>query len=166
MEQHNPSIRAMGWARSLPVSSGVRAGRRWAREHLAELGWTAQAPDTADSVVLTVSELITNAHIHARSDAVLVLTWDGECLHVSVHDSSTQLPRRGDAGAGATSGRGLAIVAALADDWQARPEPLGKTITASFHPVVAQAPAHPEATAPGLGTLGPPGADPPGPEPE
>ncbi len=141
MEPHAASIRALGWARSLPVSSGVRAGRRWALEHLEELGWTTQAPESADAVVLTVSELITNAHIHAHSDAVLVLTWDGECLHVSVHDSSTQLPRAGRSGSGATSGRGLAIVEALADDWQARPEPLGKTITASFHPVRTGQPA-------------------------
>ena len=138
MDGQQPALRAFGWARTLPVSSGVRAGRAWARRHLDELGWTEHAPETADAVVLTVSELITNAHIHARSDADLVLTWDGACLYVSVHDDSPQVPRPRAAGPDATSGRGMALVDALADDWQTRTDGRGKTVTACFHP-----PGHP-----------------------
>ncbi|MFJ4677436.1 MULTISPECIES: ATP-binding protein [unclassified Kitasatospora] len=134
MEGHDPALRAVGWARTLPVSSGVRTGRSWARRHLDELGWTARAPETADAVILTISELITNAHLHARSDANLVLTWDGSCLYVSVHDDSPRMPRPREAGSDATSGRGMALVDSLADDWQARPDGRGKTVIASFHP--------------------------------
>ncbi|GAA1078240.1 MULTISPECIES: ATP-binding protein [Kitasatospora] len=134
MDHRDNALRAMGWARTLPVSSGVRAGRAWARRHLDALGWTVHAPETADAVVLTVSELITNAHIHARSDADLVLTWDGSCLYVSVHDDSPQLPRPREAGPEATSGRGMRLVDALADAWQSRPDTRGKTVTACFHP--------------------------------
>ncbi|MFC1411808.1 ATP-binding protein [Streptacidiphilus sp. N1-12] len=136
------SIRAMGWARSFPASSGVRAGRRWALEHLEQLGWTTQAPETVDDVLLTVSELITNAHVHAHSDAQVVLTWDRECLHVSVSDSSTDLPAPRTADPDSVSGRGMAIVDALADDWEARPQARGKTIRACFHPPGSQLP-HP-----------------------
>lgn len=81
------SLRAVGWAQSFPVSQGVRAGRRWTRGHLVSLEWTENAPETVDAILLSVSELITNAHVHAASDAQLVLTWDSHCLHVSVHDS-------------------------------------------------------------------------------
>ncbi|MFJ8043337.1 ATP-binding protein [Kitasatospora sp. NPDC096147] len=128
------SMRATGWARSFPVSGGVRAGRRWTGEHLRALGWTEHAPDTADSVLLAVSELITNAHRHAGSDASLVLTWDGRSLEVSVHDSSPVLPVVRAPDATATGGRGIGIVAALADDWRTHPQSDGKTVTATFTP--------------------------------
>lgn len=86
-------MRAVGWAQSFLMSQGARAGRRWAREHLDSLEWAQNAPDLVDSVLLTVTELITNAHKHAHSDAQLVLTWDSTCLHVSVHDASPWLCR-------------------------------------------------------------------------
>ncbi|MFF2521057.1 ATP-binding protein [Streptomyces liangshanensis] len=128
------SLRAVGWARSFPVSGGVRAGRIWARGHLDSLGWCTDAPDTVDSVLLTVSELITNAHVHARSTAQLVLTWDSVCLHVSVHDSGQGTPVAREAGDSEPSGRGLAIVNALADSCETRNRADGKTVIACFHP--------------------------------
>ncbi len=128
------AVKAMGWAHSFPVAQGVRAGRQWTRDHLASLPWTADEPDTADAVVLAVSELLTNAHIHAHSDASLVLTWDGECLHVSVHDEDPTLPRQRDPEPGETSGRGVGIVRALADDLGTTCQRHGKTVTACFRP--------------------------------
>lgn len=128
------TMRAVGWAQSFPISQGVRTGRHWARRHLESLEWARTAPDTVDSVLIAVSELITNAHKHARSDAQLILTWDSTCLHVSVHDSSPQPPTPRDAGPGALGGRGMAIVDALADSWQHHPQRDGKTVTACFVP--------------------------------
>ncbi|GGV51615.1 hypothetical protein GCM10010495_81420 [Kitasatospora herbaricolor] len=139
-------MRATGWARTLPVASGVRAGRQWVRRHLEELGWTSTAPDTADAVVLIVSELVTNAHVHAGSSADLVLTWDGTCLYVSVHDSSSEAPRPREAGAEAVSGRGMALLEALADNWQTRTGDRGKTVTACFHPPGRPGHRNPETT--------------------
>ncbi|GHA10835.1 hypothetical protein GCM10010372_08390 [Streptomyces tauricus] len=132
-------VKAMGWAHSFPVSGGVRAGREWTREHLESLPWTAAEPDTVDAVVLTVSELLTNAHVHAHSDAHLVLTWDGDCLHVSVHDEDPTLPRQRDPAAGEVSGRGVGIVRMLADEWEMRCQRHGKTVTACFRPAGADA---------------------------
>ncbi|WP_059006352.1 ATP-binding protein [Streptomyces specialis] len=131
------SVRAVGWARSLPVSSGVRAARHWAREHLDALGWTREAPDTADAVLLAVSELVTNAHLHARSSAQLILAWDSRCLHVSVHDASTDLPVPRRPTTEGTGGRGMFLVDALSDTWEVRSHPDGKTITARFRPRTA-----------------------------
>ncbi|MFF5446308.1 ATP-binding protein [Streptomyces sp. NPDC012888] len=127
-------MRAVGWAHSFPVAEGVRAARRWTADHLETLPWTREAPDTLHSVLLAVSELVTNAHVHAASTARLVLTWDGDCLHVSVADADPHLPRPRQAAAGATSGRGLGIVDALADTVDVQRCPRGKAVTACFRP--------------------------------
>jgi anti-sigma regulatory factor (Ser/Thr protein kinase) len=116
------------------VSSGVKAARDWTRAHLATLGWPETAPDLMDSVLLAVSELVTNAHVHARSTAQLILTWDEECLHVTVHDASPRLPAQLQPGEQAPGGRGLLLVAALADSWEAHRCPRGKDVTACFQP--------------------------------
>ncbi|MGW4436980.1 ATP-binding protein [Streptomyces sp. NPDC004596] len=128
------SLRAVGWARSLPLNSSVRTARDWAREHLMSLGWAESAPDTMDDVLLTISELVTNAHVHAHSAADLVLTWDSSCLHVTVHDRSRRLPVPRPADTERPSGRGMLLVDALADTWQARPCPDGKIVHACFRP--------------------------------
>lgn len=128
------SLRAVGWARSLPVSSGVKVARDWTREHLETLEWARSAPETVDAVLLTVSELVTNAHVHAQATAQLVLTWDSECLHVTVHDASPQLPEQRSPSSVATGGRGMLLVDALADSWGAYACPRGKEVTACFRP--------------------------------
>jgi len=128
------SLRAVGWARSLPLDSSVKTARDWAREHLRSLGWEESAPETLDDVLLTISELVTNAHVHARSAADLVLTWDSTCLHVSVHDRSRRLPVPRPADTERAGGRGMLLVDALADTWQARPCPDGKVVYACFRP--------------------------------
>ncbi|MDF3302492.1 ATP-binding protein [Streptomyces tropicalis] len=132
MRQEDSSLKAVGWARSLPIDSGVKAARDWTRAHLATLGWPETAPDLVEGVLVAVSELVTNAHVHARSAAQLILTWDKECLHVTVHDASPQLPEQRHPGAGALGGRGLLLVDALADGWQAHRCPRGKDVTACF----------------------------------
>ncbi|MET9443700.1 ATP-binding protein [Streptomyces sp. NPDC006610] len=126
------SLRAVGWARSLPLNSEVKAARDWARRHLDQLGWTTRAPETADAVLLTVSELVTNAHAHAHSTAQLVMTWDNPCLHISVHDRSKEIPAPRPPSTEGLGGRGMFLVDALADSWEARPCPHGKTVTACF----------------------------------
>ncbi|MFI6899565.1 ATP-binding protein [Streptomyces sp. NPDC050256] len=136
------SLRAVGWAQSFPVSQGVRAGRRWTREHLLSLEWAENAPETVDAILLSVSELITNAHVHAHSDAQLVLTWDSHCLHVSVHDGDPVPPAKQSEDLTTTGGRGLAIVDALADGWATHPQASGKTVTACFAPPGAPKPRH------------------------
>ncbi|MCZ4098519.1 MULTISPECIES: ATP-binding protein [Streptomyces] len=128
------SLKATGWARSFPVTAGVRASRRWTREHLDSLEWTSEVPETVDAILLTVSELVTNAHIHAHSSARLVLTWDSRCLQVSVSDSSDHLPAPRAPDEERPSGRGLAIVEALADEWETHARSHGKTVSACFHP--------------------------------
>lgn len=128
------SVRAVGWARSLPMNTGPKAARDWARDHLDSLGWTHSAPQTVDDVLLTVSELVTNAHVHAHSTARLVLAWDGRCLHVTVRDDDAALPTPRAPSRDGLGGRGMLLVDALADEWEARSCPDGKSVTACFRP--------------------------------
>ncbi|MFJ9738333.1 ATP-binding protein [Streptomyces sp. NPDC101166] len=128
------AVRAVGWARALPINSSVKEARDWARRHLDTLGWTSDDPQTVDSVLLTVSELVTNAHRHARSSAQLVMTWDSRCLHIAVHDGSPDLPSPKPPSTERVGGRGMMLVDALADSWETRPCPHGKTVTACFRP--------------------------------
>ncbi|CAL9355774.1 hypothetical protein SUDANB176_00568 [Streptomyces sp. enrichment culture] len=136
------SVRAVGWARSLPMDRGVKAARDWARGHLDALGWTTTAPETVDAVLLTVSELVTNAHTHAHSDAQLIMTLDDRCLHLAVHDASTDLPAPRSPDTENVGGRGMLLVDALADAWETRPCPHGKTVVACFRVPGADAPEH------------------------
>ncbi|MFE0800363.1 ATP-binding protein [Streptomyces sp. NPDC058812] len=128
------SLRAVGWARSLPMNTGPKEARDWTREHLQALGWTHSLPQTVEDVLLTVSELVTNAHVHAHSAARLVVTWDGCCLHITVHDDAAALPTPRPPSGDRLGGRGMLLVDALSDDWGTRPCPHGKSVTACFCP--------------------------------
>jgi anti-sigma regulatory factor (Ser/Thr protein kinase) len=116
------------------MNTGPKAARDWTREHLESLGWTRTHSRTVDDVLLTVSELVTNAHVHAHSTARLVMTWDGRCLHITVHDDDAALPTPREPSHDRPGGRGMFLVDALADEWEARPCPHGKSVTACFRP--------------------------------
>lgn len=133
------SVRAVGWARSLPMSSEVAQARDWARKHLETLGWAQSAPETVDDVLLTISELVTNAHIHARTNAQLVMTWDNQCLHVAVHDFSAVMPTIREPDRERIGGLGMFLVKSLADELEARPCPTGKSVIACFRPAPGRA---------------------------
>jgi anti-sigma regulatory factor (Ser/Thr protein kinase) len=87
--------------------------RRFAERTLE--GWGCGA--LVESARLLVSELVVNAVIHAHSTARLVLRFDGDRLHVAVSDRSTAAPRRRSYSPTATTGRGLMILDAVADEW-------------------------------------------------
>ncbi|MGW7067622.1 ATP-binding protein [Streptomyces sp. NPDC054855] len=106
-----------------------------ARSLLAEQARAWKVPDdVADAAVLLLSELMTNAVRHGRVpvgrevEARCVL--GGGVLRVEVADASDALPCPRAAGPDDESGRGLALVELLADDWGARPRPygIGKTV--------------------------------------
>lgn len=75
-----------------------------------------------DTTMLGVTELLANVHRHTGADkhcsVELVLLWDR--LTVSVRDHDPRLPQLRAAGSLATSGRGLALVAAVSTSWGAR----------------------------------------------
>lgn len=68
-------------------------------------------------VVLLTNELVTNAILHSGSDFDVVIDVDERLVRVEVRDGSTARPNRRNTGPRATSGRGLALVEALASAW-------------------------------------------------
>lgn len=77
---------------------------------------------------MLVSELVTNAILHAATDIVVSVCLDGPLLRVEVSDRSTQMPsvRRYSLLSG--TGRGLALVTATATSWDVEARPAGKTV--------------------------------------
>jgi anti-sigma regulatory factor (Ser/Thr protein kinase) len=87
--------------------------RRFAERTL----WAWGCDMLLESARLLVSELVVNAVLHAHTGARLALRYDGAVLRVEVTDGSTVAPQRRDCAPTATTGRGLMIVDAVADDW-------------------------------------------------
>ncbi|GGO91835.1 ATP-binding protein [Wenjunlia tyrosinilytica] len=113
---------------------GARA-RSAARELVAAAGLSASPDpllrDTADSAVLTVSELVTNAGRHGGGAVEMRMGWDGRALTIEVDDRSGTLPALvPESGRGAYGGYGLCLVDQLAETWGAVRRPFGKTVHA------------------------------------
>lgn len=88
-----------------------------------------------DAVTLAVSELVTNAVRYGRPPVSIELQRQAEQVRLDVHDGDPAEPpgAPGDAAADAESGRGLAIVQALADEVVVEQVASdGKVIRASF----------------------------------
>ncbi|WP_142215761.1 ATP-binding protein [Streptomyces sp. SLBN-118] len=77
-----------------------------------------------DQAALGVTELLTNVHRHAEPDKVCTVEIELllDRLTVSVHDHDPRLPTVGDSDALDTSGRGLALIAAVSESWGVRPK--------------------------------------------
>ncbi|MFF4404749.1 ATP-binding protein [Streptomyces sp. NPDC001404] len=109
----------------------VGRSRMLLREQAHE--WQLPEPE-AETAVLLLSELMTNACRHARAapgreiSARCVIV--GKTLRVEVSDAGDGLPRERNASPDDESGRGLALVAALATAWDVRTRPhgIGKTV--------------------------------------
>lgn len=93
--------------------ASAREARRFAAAALEDWG----CEEVVDSVLLLVSELVTNAVIHAHSDVELVVHLRAELVRVEVIDAATANVHRRDADSDAQSGRGMALIEALATSW-------------------------------------------------
>ncbi|HUQ40710.1 MAG TPA: ATP-binding protein [Acidimicrobiales bacterium] len=96
-----------------PDPTSVRAARQFIATALAE--WHHE--ELLDAAVLLTSELVTNAVLYARTAISIVVDLTGDRLRVEVIDSNPLPPIPRVAGEDATSGRGLALVEALARAW-------------------------------------------------
>lgn len=91
----------------------VPAVRRAVRAQLIEWG----LGDLVDPVSLVVSELATNAVLHARGTLRVTLRREGDGARLEVGDDSPRLPHRRRRSPLSGTGRGLALVAELAGAW-------------------------------------------------
>jgi anti-sigma regulatory factor (Ser/Thr protein kinase) len=126
-----------------PVPTSPAAARRWLRARLDALG----RPQLADVALLLVSEAVTNAVLHARTAIEVDVQPLGNGIRVEVRDGSPRPPSRRRHSEAATTGRGLALVASLADDWGWSQQPAGKVVWFELHQSRSSWPADDATTA-------------------
>jgi anti-sigma regulatory factor (Ser/Thr protein kinase) len=90
---------------------------RDARHFVADTLEAWRCPSLVDDAALIVTELATNAIVHARSDVIVTLTRGERDVRISVQDSSLVAPTVTAAPHGSASGHGLTLVAAVANRW-------------------------------------------------
>ncbi len=96
-------------------------------------GW-GHSPSLLEDAKLVVSELATNAVIHARSPFSVEIRPAGRSVRLLVRDGSRARPSlRHDDGL-AVSGRGLRLIDALAADWGVEIAQDGKAVWAELRP--------------------------------
>ncbi|MFI7099922.1 ATP-binding protein [Streptomyces sp. NPDC050161] len=115
-----------------PDPAEVGRARRWARSRLAGSGIGVDEPLT-ETLILLISELVTNAVVHTGTAAELRMCFSGSgavvgTVRVEVVDSSARPPSPRHADGDDTHGRGLELVDGLADRWGWQPEGTGKRI--------------------------------------
>jgi anti-sigma regulatory factor (Ser/Thr protein kinase) len=105
--------------------ASIPEARRYVESLIEPLG----LPDTgADTVVLLVSELVTNAVVHAHTPFTVELACRGPRLHVGIADDSEAAPTLRDVDPSSPGGRGIRLLAELADDWGCDRRPSGKEV--------------------------------------
>ncbi|MFE5857560.1 ATP-binding protein [Streptomyces sp. NPDC056500] len=131
--------------------------RDFASRALADWGWTpaaGEAASRADDVLLVVSELVTNACLHAGGPTELVLRHTSEGVRIEVADRNPQPPEPRAREVRLPGGHGLLVLERLADSWGSTPLGEGKVVWANLGP----APHAPHVN--GAGTRpGTPGSD-------
>jgi anti-sigma regulatory factor (Ser/Thr protein kinase) len=117
------------WRASVDVPANPR-GPLAARRVVAALLDVWELPELRDDAELVVSELVTNAYRYApgtdsfelevvrRSDGLRIALADGSSIRPIVNELSSE----------GTTGRGMALVAALADNWGAEEHHGGKRV--------------------------------------
>lgn len=95
-----------------PVALSARVARHFIRDLLREGGreqWTERAE-------LAVTEVVTNAVLHAHTPFTVTATLTADSLHVEVRDENAALPTQRRYDVQATTGRGMDLVAAVTTD--------------------------------------------------
>jgi anti-sigma regulatory factor (Ser/Thr protein kinase) len=110
-----------------PERLAPAAARRFVVEALSRWGHDRA---TVDDARLIVSELATNAVVHACAPFTVVVRSQDECVHVAVKDPNPAAPTVRACAEAEISGRGLQLVGAVASAWGVEPAVDGKTVWA------------------------------------
>lgn len=118
--------------RTLPVAStrlpphpaSTRAARAFVAEHLR--AWHLEP--AIDDATLLVSELVTNAILHARTPIDLIVRKVRTSVRVEVFDEGGGVARALHPDAEASAGRGHGLVQAVAARWGVDDAEVGKTV--------------------------------------
>jgi PAS domain S-box-containing protein len=107
-----------------PAPSSVGAARDIVREFLDSSG----REDLVEPATLLVSEVVTNAILHAGTEIDVRVALDDSGLRVEVGDGSEHLPTRRRYARTAGTGRGLVLLEEMVDDWGVTRHVDGKTV--------------------------------------
>jgi anti-sigma regulatory factor (Ser/Thr protein kinase) len=110
-----------------PDASSVAAARQFAQTRFA-----AVTPRRQGDLVLVVSELATNAVVHARTSFSVGLFLGAVIARIEVVDRAPDRPSERSLALSTSNGRGLLIVATLADEWGVDWSQDTKTVWAEF----------------------------------
>ncbi|GAB2759290.1 ATP-binding protein [Nocardioides pakistanensis] len=113
-----------GRRRFPPRPSSVGQARAMVRELLTAAG----RDDLVETAELLVSEIVTNAIVHAGTPIDVAVSFVDGGLRVEVTDGSPHVPSPRDYGPSAGTGRGLMLLEELGEDWGVLPEDPGKTV--------------------------------------
>ena len=113
------------FSRRLPAeASSVSEARRIMRELLA----ADDHSDLLESAELVVSELVTNALVHAGTPIEVTVHLGKSGIRVEVADGSPHFPQPRNYHETAGTGRGLRLLKQLVDRWGADPDGTGKVV--------------------------------------
>jgi anti-sigma regulatory factor (Ser/Thr protein kinase) len=124
------SVIAEATARFAAGVDAPRAARRFVTSVLERRPYLGMLE--ADEAELVVSELATNAVIHAGTPFSVTVALNGSTIRISVRDWNQTAPIVRDAPPEARSGRGLRLVDAITHDWGVERDPEGKTVWADL----------------------------------
>jgi len=99
-----------------PKAASVREARLFAADVLGDDGVESSVIELA---VLLVSELVTNAAVHAGSGVRITVHVDAHWVRIEVEDEGPGEPVMGALTPDQIKGRGLAVVDRLSTDWGA-----------------------------------------------
>jgi PAS domain S-box-containing protein len=105
-------------------ATSASQARRLLREALAEV----EHDDAWADAEVAVSEIVTNALVHAGTPMRLRVLVGSPGLRVEVGDGNPHLPHSRDYSAVASTGRGLHVVGEVVDRWGAYPSGAGKVV--------------------------------------
>lgn len=108
-----------------------------ARHFVLDLGWLAG--DDRDRLAVLISELVSNAVLHARTDFRVRAAMYPTGIRVEVFDGSRARPVISDRDTSPSRGRGLQVVEALSDHWGFDPINGGKVVWFELERVALEA---------------------------
>lgn len=115
------------WTRVDPTTLAPREARHFLRDRLVEWGAPRGVLERAE---LCLSEVVTNAVLHARTPVGVLVALDGDRLRVVVEDGGRdqQVRRRAVPEPDEVGGRGLLLVDELSSEWGSEQSGQGTTV--------------------------------------
>jgi anti-sigma regulatory factor (Ser/Thr protein kinase) len=101
-----------------PTTDSVPVARRFVRARLIH------GDADVDTAKLLVSEVVTNAILHARTTVTITVEVAGQVVRIAVRDGSPVQPRIHSFAATSATGRGLRLLDRLAKRWGVDADPV------------------------------------------